>query len=386
MALYAFDGTGDRWNPGTRWNLSSLRELDQNSRKQLLETITPNAAADNRRFLTNVVFFYKEYVKAGGHAEYFPGVGSGAWFEDQTGKTLDFIFGGAFGIGAIGIANQAFHRLSKNFKVGDYDIDIVGYSRGAAVARIFADKIYKQYHKLKSIDGYQLKAPPTIRFIGLFDTVASFGNPLNENEIFFQPILPRTVEHAVHAMSLDLNRIGHGLDRVYGKNVLEVWFRGGHGDIGGNSIVRKQPNRDRSNITLTFMLKKFKSVLAKEKSIGNGELNLGEFNYPIDIRSPIVIRSVLLDIPGKDQTRINRQLDVFHYSIFDEAGIEVRPEGFLDEELNKDTMLERSRLVIEEPWNESEWSEQRLLQLTPELVNKFPNNQLIYQLLNDFKL
>jgi hypothetical protein len=113
MALYAFDGTGDRWNPGTRWNLSDIEDLTPEQRQEILDTIQPQATAKNGRFLTNVVFFYKEYVSSGLQAEYFPGVGSGAWFETNTGMTLDFIFGGAFGIGAQGIVNQAFNRLKK---------------------------------------------------------------------------------------------------------------------------------------------------------------------------------------------------------------------------------------------------------------------------------
>lgn len=383
MALYAFDGTGDRWNPGTRWNLGSLRGLDHTSKAELLETITPNAKAENRRYLTNIIFFYKEYVKAGGHAEYFPGVGSGAWFESRTGKTLDFIFGGLFGIGAKGIVNQAFQRLRKNFKEGDYDIDIIGYSRGAAVACMFADQIFQQYDKLEYVSTHSVKCPPKIRFVGLFDTVASFGNPLNEHEYSFQTILPRIVEHTIHAMALDLNRIGFGLDRVYGENVLEVWFRGGHGDIGGNSTINTLPNRGRTNISLVFMLKKFKAILDKKESVGKKSLNLGHFNYSIDIESPIDIKSNLLDISGKDSTRINRQHDVFHYSFFNKEGREIRPEGF-GSEVDEDYMLQRNKLVIEEPWNESEWSEQRLLQLTPKLVKKFPDNQPIYDLLNNF--
>uniref|UniRef100_UPI00286ADAD3 hypothetical protein n=1 Tax=Chamaesiphon sp. VAR_48_metabat_135_sub TaxID=2964699 RepID=UPI00286ADAD3 len=111
MALYAFDGTGDRWSPGTRWNLKDIRELTKKQKEELIATITPEQKTDKGRYLTNVVFFYKEYIESGLHAEYFPGVGSGALFTTKVGITLDFIFGGAFGIGAQGIINQAFGKL-----------------------------------------------------------------------------------------------------------------------------------------------------------------------------------------------------------------------------------------------------------------------------------
>ena len=338
MALYAFDGTGDRW--------------DQKSK------ITPEAKTKNGRYLTNVVFFYKEYDKSGLPAEYFPGVGS-------SGQTWDFIFGGAFGIGALGIANRAFRRLQANFRKGDNVIDIIGYSRGAAIARLFADKTFNDHKKLVDKDGIQLSEPPEIRFVGLFDTVASFGNPLNDNELFFQEHLPRTVQNAFHAMSLDLKRIGFGLDRAYGENVLEVWFRGGHGDIGGNSeLSNGQPNRKRTNIALIFMLKKAMAA--------NINLKVDFNDYPIDIEVPIVIDGNNLD---NDPSRQYRKHDVFHYSFFDEAGQEIEFEdvGF--------RLPERNRLVIEELSNESQLSEQRLLQLTPELARKFPDTQSIYELL-----
>ena len=191
MALYAFDGTGDRWSPGTRWKLKDLRELTPKEREDLMATITPEQTTDKYRFLTNVVFFYKEYIKSGLHAEYFPGVGSGALRGSQFAVTLDFIFGGLFGIGAQGIVDQAFGKLQKNFEKGDKDIDIVGYSRGAAIACMFANKIFRDYEKILP----SLREPPKIRFIGLFDTVASFGNPLNDNELFFKKDLPSTERH-----------------------------------------------------------------------------------------------------------------------------------------------------------------------------------------------
>lgn len=402
MALYAFDGTGDRWNPGNRWNLKALRKLNDVQKNELLNTITPEAKTDKGRYLTNVVFFYKEYVKSGLHAEYFPGVGSGAWFVTQTGKMLDFIFGGAFGIGALGIVKDAFEKLKKNFKEGDYDIDIIGYSRGAAIARMFADKIFKDYSHLVGQRGNplfdkkaqptidkngelkpllpiidengKLNSPPPIRFVGLYDTVASFGIPFNENELFFQHVLPRTVENAFHAMSIDLSRLGFGIDRAYGVNVLEVWFRGGHGDIGGNSALSKsgKPNRGRTNITLNFMLKKAKAV--------GISLNFNALDYPTNINAEIIVDDDILDkLTKKDLSRQERKYDVFHHSFFGENGLEIPLKGGK----NFDPPLDRNKLVIEEVIYESEILDQRLLQLTPKLSKRFPNNQMIYDLLHE---
>lgn len=334
MALYAFDGTGDNW--------------DQQS------PITPTAKTQNGRYLTNVVLFYDEYRKAGMPAEYFRGVGSSA-------RLTDRVFGGAFGVGAKGVINTAFHQLQAHYEAGDRDIDIIGYSRGAAIARAFADKTFKDYDQLIGPNGKPLTEPPEIRFIGLFDTVASFGIPLNDQELFFQEHIPESAQNTFHAMSLDMRKAGFGLDRVYGANVLEVWFRGGHGDVGGNSALENgQPNRHRTNISLLFMLKKAKAVGINLKD---------EFNYPTDLKAPVAISDNGLE--EEDLSRQYRNDDIFHHSIFDAQGQVIDFPGCVP-------LPERHQLVIEEPVNESQPSEQRLIQLTPELSERYPNTQAIY--------
>lgn len=74
--------------------------MNPDQKEAVLSSIQPMVRNSKSRLLTNVVFFLKEYVQAyvqaGLHAEYFQGVGSGAWFETRTGQTLDFIFGGFF--------------------------------------------------------------------------------------------------------------------------------------------------------------------------------------------------------------------------------------------------------------------------------------------------
>ena len=386
MALYAFDGTGDRWSPGSRWNVSDLQALSADERRELLATITPTSKTANKRFLTNVVFFYKEYAASGLQAEYFPGVGSGAWFETKSGKTLDFIFGGAFGIGAQGIVNQAFKRLKRNFERGDREIDIIGFSRGAATARMFADRVALAYQKLDKT----LAEPPEIRFIGLFDTVASFGNPLNNNEVFFQNDLPWIVRNAFHAMSLDLNRLGFGLDRAYGNHILEVWFRGGHGDVGGNSGLKSgEPNRLRTNITLNFMLKKAIASGIKLNTKGlAGVANPSQASdYPIDLNAPLSVddNNVLNQHAGGDPSRQPRRSDVFHYSLLNDQRQERRPiDTWTGAKIYSHPKLaDPSQIVIEELDNESQPSDLRLLHLTPDLARRFPDTQSIYDFLTN---
>ena len=137
MALYAFDGTGNKDNP-----------VD---------------AKD-----TNVLKFFNAYEDGyGGAGEnfYVKGVGT-RW--GLLGKVVGSIFG-AGGRNRLGKAKKA---LKRNLRKGDTTIDIVGFSRGAALALEFANEVGKM-----TIQG--VKSPP-VRFLGLWDTVASFGIPGND--------------------------------------------------------------------------------------------------------------------------------------------------------------------------------------------------------------
>lgn len=375
MALYAFDGTGDRWDPpGFRWGRLDFYKLTPGQKEEVLSSISPTTRNSKSRLLTNVVFFLKEYVRSGLHADYFPGVGSGAWFETQTGQTLDFIFGGAFGLGAKGIVASALKRLKRNIERGDQTIDVVGYSRGAAIACIFAQASAYQFKKLG------LTSPPPIRFLGLMDTVASFGNPFNKTELIFQPTLPFTVHQAVHAMAYDLSRRGFALHRVFGNHVLEVWFRGGHGDIGGNSEVGiNKPNRSRTNIVLNFLLKK---AIAAGVELDSSD----ETAYPFDVDAPLSVHdNNPLNRPGlkRDASRLLRADDILHHSFFSEEQPRKLFDGWSGRAVSwTPPLANRQYYVVEESKNENEKAYRRILQLTPKLDEAFPSTQAIYTALS----
>lgn len=226
MALCAFDGT---WNDSSR--PAPLRKTNED---------------------TNVQRFLEVYQSGGGTTCYVDGGGT------RFGK-IGKIWGGLTGAGAEARIREQFDKLKKNFERDDIVIDIVGYSRGAAIARMFVHRIEQDF------GGLGLDAPPTVRFLGLFDTVASFGVPWTDDEGDFLPYIPEFVEQTYHAMALDETRETFGIERCYGNRtkITEVWFRGGHGDIGGNATYKENDeaiaNLKRSGITLNWMLHKVKA-------------------------------------------------------------------------------------------------------------------------------
>lgn len=205
MALYAFDGT---------WNEDEAGE----SAKE-----------------TNVVRFRDAYTKK--PPFYLEGVGTRLGF---FGKLL----GGLTGAGGFMRIKEATDTLKKNFAAGDRDVDIIGFSRGAALALHFANEVNEEMNGAE------------VRFLGLWDTVASFGIPGNNINIGWKLTLPANVKRCYHAMALDERRGNFPLTRVKAAGggsaspirIQEVWFRGVHSDVGGGQSVGL------SSIALCWML------------------------------------------------------------------------------------------------------------------------------------
>lgn len=131
MTLYAFDGT---------WNSDEIDDIQD----------------------TNVVRFKELYM--GNNAEYLEGVGT------RFGK-IGELLGGLFGSGGQTRIDEMYQELCENWQKGDKEIDIIGFSRGAALAVHFANVIGEKGLTLSS--GQVEK--PRIRFLGVWDIVGSFG-------------------------------------------------------------------------------------------------------------------------------------------------------------------------------------------------------------------
>ena len=221
MALYAFDGT---------WN--KKRDAGEYGKN------------------TNVVKFHQAYT------------GKINFYTKGVGTKLGFIgkfFGGAFGAGGKERIEKAYNELCQAYAAGDTDIDIIGFSRGAALAVHFANTIQS-----KGIwdprSGKIKEKSPSIRFLGLWDVVASFGIPFDIFGIPFHWInlgykltLPNNVQHCFHALALDERRQTFRPTRMRGG--YEVWFRGEHSDVGGGN-----ENPGLNNIALRWMMKKALAV------------------------------------------------------------------------------------------------------------------------------
>ncbi|MGB0938173.1 MAG: phospholipase effector Tle1 domain-containing protein [Colwellia sp.] len=155
------------------------------------------------------------------HSFYYSGVGTrGSWFK----RKLNALFAPSNG-DIDEIINEAQSDLNKHFETGD-EIFIFGFSRGAAIARMFAAHL-----------------PYPVKFIGVFDTVSAQTSSLDldpqsypsSDIVFENGSLGAHVEEALHLVSLDEQRVVFQ-PTLFNKDerVTEVWFAGAHSDIGGS--------------------------------------------------------------------------------------------------------------------------------------------------------
>lgn len=180
---------------------------------------------------------------------YIEGIGTEDNEDDHT-KT-----GGAAGVGPTGIiakvkkgckelaaeiANRAGGR-----KIGRLTVDSFGFSRGAAAARNFIHEIskreglilgtnYGELGKQLESNGVEEVRSFSIRFTGLYDTVASHGYLLHVNDTFSLSL--KAVAKSVHVLQLaadDEHRANFRLTNINSAGGVEKFLPGVHSDIGG---------------------------------------------------------------------------------------------------------------------------------------------------------
>ncbi|MDX9887075.1 RHS repeat-associated core domain-containing protein [Thauera sp.] len=200
LILFAFDGTDNSW--------------DDRERERL-------GGSD-----TNVVRFFRLY--ADGNRNYVSGVGSwhyedgranylGEAYEDILPKGLGPVpdRGGNF-TGRARIERMWKYFVDEAEAIDDknvMDIDIVGFSRGAAQARDFANRLAqalvehegRQMIQYSAVDSKTRRdvircQPVNLRFIGLFDTVLSTDLPFSSD---YRLSIPGEFDYVAHAVALN---------------------------------------------------------------------------------------------------------------------------------------------------------------------------------------
>ena len=233
---------------------------------------------------TNIGLIYKLLLEVSGTANVSIIYEAGNQWTDWS-RTLDIIEGR-------GINRQirrAYGWLATRYRPGDR-IFLIGYSRGAYAVRSLAgviDKIglltrenatermvqqaYRHYQSDTDQEVCEVFAenychPDTpVEAVAVFDTVKSLGfrAPFvwkweEVKHAFHSHHLGPSIRHGFHALALDENRAAFQpvlweCEDDWDGHVEQVWFRGAHGDVGGQ-LTGFLPARPLSNIPLTWML------------------------------------------------------------------------------------------------------------------------------------
>ncbi|MCQ4287410.1 DUF2235 domain-containing protein [Pseudomonas stutzeri] len=205
---------------------------------------------------------------------YVTGIGT------TTGKPDNLLPGQAFGRGATGVrakvdesmallekALVSFRDENPESTLGRLELDIFGFSRGAAAARHFANQILlreqgplgklRRTGKLGLASGFDWRDDVGINFIGLFDTVAAiggwedWGDPADDiNGGIDLYLAPEAARQVVHLVARDEYRRNFALNQVSPPH-REIVLPGAHSDLGGGyqplDSERLYPIRPRSN-------------------------------------------------------------------------------------------------------------------------------------------
>ena len=190
------------------------------------------------------------------HSFYYKGIGTSGLF---LWRLLNEGYAPPWG-DAQRILRAARRDFARNYRKEDRVV-VFGFSRGAALARMFISKMLK---KDKNIN---------IAFLGVFDTVVEIGSLKRRNAEFLgeHGTLDKRVQRAVHIVALDEERITFrptliNKDYSHIDRILEVWFPGIHTDIGGS-----HPDDGLGDQTLAFMIEQCKEAVSDAIHITAGD-------------------------------------------------------------------------------------------------------------------
>jgi hypothetical protein len=226
-------------------------------------------------------------------ALYYAGVGN-KYDNDAILQTI----GMATGMGAGDIIERAYLDLVRVYQPGDR-VFIVGFSRGAAIARLLARTIdargapravltLRLLGKHRVIWSSARKVPVRIDVLGCWDTVGSFGVAKTIAGINFQQLnlfkdltVPDNVAQAYHMVALDEQRDSFeptlmDPDPIRPERIVEVWFAGDHANVGGGWATDSL-----SDVTLDFLLRRISSGYATDEDPRLREANAGDETWGI---------------------------------------------------------------------------------------------------------
>lgn len=179
-------------------------------------------------------------------------------------------------------------------------IDIIGFSRGAALARHFGNRIAAHVNNngLFSVDDPlrgRVSACVDLRFMGLFDSVAQFGIAGSHNHLYDFAV-SEMWSWVAHAVALHEHRWAFPLlsaDAGDAGNVVEMPFVGAHADIGGGiallagTSAAESEDSDLAKVALAWMHWQARAASVSFDGLEEDSLAV-QAPFLRDMRSPLI--------------------------------------------------------------------------------------------------
>jgi len=185
----------------------------------------------------------------------------------------------------------------RNAQTGTIPIDVIGFSRGAALARHFGNLIVAHTHE--GVFSYQhatlglISACVDLRFMGLLDTVAQFGLAGSKNSTYDFRVAQawRWVTHAVALHEYQGLFPLSSTQTSPNTRVIEAPFIGAHGDIGGGNLLDPKAARrrgDLSNVALNWLWWQAQVAGVAVKPLHHDDqiVRKAVVNSPLDLNRP----------------------------------------------------------------------------------------------------
>lgn len=234
-----FDGTGNNTANSEKGGSGLLRASYGNARSNvsLLHALYKNGS--NYDIKNNCGKVGRKFASM-----YVEGIGT------KAGMPIDAPIGLGTGMGMTGIEARVFdacttlgstiNRLSPGVEPTEIILDVFGFSRGAAAARYFVNCIRQGYIHYKQffINNRSAKVPEgrkfTIRFVGIFDTVAAYGiGSNNKNGPVNVHVATKQAKRIYHLTAKNEYRANFRLNHNIHGGGETTEMLGAHSDVGG---------------------------------------------------------------------------------------------------------------------------------------------------------
>ena len=259
--IFCFDGTGNEPSDAEQFkedeSVTNILKLHLMLGGGLTDDAAPVTTPSGRRQRS---FYYNGIgtLGAGGRIPFF-----GPLYKAAR-QAVNEIFAPTWG-DASDILEDAKADLAQTDCGPDDKLIIFGYSRGAALARKFASLVLQE------------REDCAVAFLGVFDTVAAMsgihrkGERISSDVVFENGTLHAGIERAAHLLALDEDRVPFtptlmNKDAEEPRRILEVWFPGVHGDVGGGYW-----QDGLSDVALEFMIAKCRGALAEDVQIASAD-------------------------------------------------------------------------------------------------------------------